>query len=303
MSDYFVPSQKHLGKFVSSEALGLVLQNRSLKWSRPDLFNDPFDCQPRFRFCPSLEECLPLLRQEILRALAGDIKSYAVDGPFSKKVNWVLDQIKLDRAKPNALNFLLEGVLAEAVKNPEDMQNKFFDQVVGQLESSKIICFTKNFLSVLMWSHYGESHRGALLGFLPRSDDSQFKLAEKVRYTKSLPFMMEAPELAKAFTGQVSLGDDVQTARTLDRAVFTKALEWEYENEWRITGGDGFQKHDKVEYNKFDAEDLSFVVLGCKASDELICKCITFRDSIAPHLEIYKAQRTIDRFELNFVKT
>lgn len=75
-----------------------------------------------------------------------------------------------------------------------------------------ILCFTKNWESPVMWSHYADKHRGFCLGF-----EVPDGIAKNVDYVSS---RLEWPEDA----GEEFMG----------RVVCTKFKHWSYEEEYRI---------------------------------------------------------------------
>lgn len=75
-----------------------------------------------------------------------------------------------------------------------------------------LLCFSKNWSNSLLWSHYGDKHKGVCLGLDVRSDS-----VKKVRYTR------ERVRLSSTF--------DERTTNTL---LFTKSTGWSYEEEWRM---------------------------------------------------------------------
>lgn len=82
----------------------------------------------------------------------------------------------------------------------------------------------------LMWSQYGDQHRGLCLGY---SAPEGVKL-EKVRYGGA--------RTVKASLVATMLDGDAQAAERVDAAVLLKkAWDWRYEHEWRLIGDRGLQ--------------------------------------------------------------
>ena len=81
-----------------------------------------------------------------------------------------------------------------------------------------LICFSRNWRSPLLWSHYADCHRGIALGFEVPED-----LLTKVRYVGG----MEKLKLRNDSTSQSEID------AFLDRLRFTKFRAWEYEEEVR----------------------------------------------------------------------
>jgi hypothetical protein len=101
-----------------------------------------------------------------------------------------------------------DSLLAETVSEFK----KTYDRHAG------LLCFSSDWLSPVLWSHYADRHKGICLGF-----DVPIELLEKVKY--------EHERIATA------LGEDTNPAalsegfQKLLRC--TKYRHWEYEEEWR----------------------------------------------------------------------
>lgn len=293
-------NSKLLFKYVSPESGRAVLENFTFRLSQPTLFNDPFDCQVRLRYCPPFDECIDVLRTEIDAVLSGCVRSFSISGPFSRKINWIKDRIEEGAADPAALNFFVEGVFRLSLANPVEFEQQFYEKVTSGLSTSKILCLTKTFDSLLMWSHYASEHRGIVLGVTPRSHDSQFSVARPVEYSDYLPLILTKEEVAKSYTGQVSLGDYSQVKSILERVIYTKSTHWAYEQEWRMMVGDGREPSNEIEYAHFSPLDLDCIILGCRVDDSLRKYCFELRDKRVPHLKLFQAEKAQDRFGLEF---
>ncbi|HXN72747.1 MAG TPA: DUF2971 domain-containing protein [Candidatus Acidoferrales bacterium] len=74
-----------------------------------------------------------------------------------------------------------------------------------------MICFSKRWSNPLLWSHYADKHRGICLGF--DVDDRGLK---PISYASRRPRLKIPP-----------------TIEDMDRLLFTKFQDWQYEEEWR----------------------------------------------------------------------
>lgn len=81
-----------------------------------------------------------------------------------------------------------------------------------------LICFSDRWSNPVLWSHYGEQHRGASLGFdVPR------QFAKQVSYRSQ---RLQVPPLR-----DIVAGKDGEWIR---KATYTKFSHWRYETEWRV---------------------------------------------------------------------
>lgn len=96
-----------------------------------------------------------------------------------------------------------------------------------------ICCFSATDLHPLLWSHYGDEHRGFCLGYdLDRNPRPNL---QKVSYGGSRCIMTSTVVSAV-------LEDNPESQRILEQGVFLKKAGcWSYEREWRLIGAHGLQ--------------------------------------------------------------
>jgi len=62
----------HFFKYCTADTLKKILINRSVKWSSPIIFNDPFDLQTEFRFGFEVKEITHSLTNELVKMVFDD---------------------------------------------------------------------------------------------------------------------------------------------------------------------------------------------------------------------------------------
>lgn len=90
---------------------------------------------------------------------------------------------------------------------------------------------------ILMWSHYADHHKGFCIEYDCSEGTQLKKLATQVTYAEEIPLFSSA-DIA-----------DGKTSSFIDVAIFTKAAQWKYEQEWRlfaIEGGRSYQAPSNV---------------------------------------------------------
>jgi Protein of unknown function (DUF2971) len=151
MPDYFY---KYIGITSRSKE---NLANNQLWFSKPDKFNDPFDCRAYLNFGTTAEECKSNLRK--------------YKRGFSIPVNPEFDDI---------LN-----KIAESPNDFNDMHSigaaKEFESFLG------VSCFSEEFDNNLMWSHYANSCRGMVLEFKKDIDGFITQNMLPVNYHEEFP--------------------------------------------------------------------------------------------------------------------
>jgi hypothetical protein len=107
-----------------------------------------------------------------------------------------------------------------------------------------VMCLSEVHDDILMWAHYGDSHRGVCLVFNPT--DAFFATAQPVHYR------LARPDVNPLIHSQEEM---------LDSAMFTKSDHWAYEREWRI-----LQYKNGAGVYTVPAAALVQVVLGAQVS-------------------------------------
>lgn len=90
-----------------------------------------------------------------------------------------------------------------------------------------VLCLSRTPSEILMWSHYADNHKGFCVEYDCTEGTLLKKLAQPVRYSDSIP----ALSLANLPSGAEN--------NFLDACIYTKAKQWEYEQEWRVIMHEG----------------------------------------------------------------
>ena len=174
-----------------------ILSHGTIKFSRPNIVNDPFDCFPTHSADTS----------EIL------IKS--TPGFLEKAANMV----------GKTTSDLLKEDPASRLQNALDSGLYNYDL----LERFGICCLTRDPLNLLMWSHYAQNHTGFVVEFdVPEYHPKSWQLTlrqfasnlmpQKVTYQPNRPVLHPHDSKQEKF----------------DKQIFTKGMVWEYEQEERV---------------------------------------------------------------------
>ena len=249
-----------LYKYLDFDGALKTLQHCSLKATRANEFNDPFEYH--------------------LRPIVGDIRDRFKDvlrgEPFRiKKIEKIAKELLSGRGvstptKEEIRDTNLEARNVARDSYARDFQNKMDLRTLQRLnEISEIyasICFSKNENNNLMWSHYGDGHRGVLFEFDFSKTPKYLDHLIKMRYLKKSP--------------EVKIKRHAIDAKDLKWNI--KSNDWEYENEYRISfemdvlnhGNTINEKGNQVELLTFKLlpEMISRVILGLKIRPEKVEK-------------------------------
>jgi hypothetical protein len=104
--------------------------------------------------------------------------------------------------------------------------------------------------NILMWSHYADQHKGFCIEFkrLPNNDLGDFEKTLPVNY------YCEYPEMAP-FDSNGNIDINIRK-----KMLFSKAKDWAYEKEWRLTYPEGDKK-------EMLPADISSIIFGLRMPD------------------------------------
>ncbi|MBK8246518.1 MAG: DUF2971 domain-containing protein [Gemmatimonadetes bacterium] len=151
-----------LYKYATAETAAKVLATRSLRWSSPILFNDPFDVRREFE--------LPFTNAEYAKAVVTRAAQYARGEAEPKTLTL------------RALSLVLRGALSRGIPEAvvlEDLRSSLAMTIIPveltrqelrrvwseRVPNMRIICFSSDAESPSMWAHYAADLTGVVLGF------------------------------------------------------------------------------------------------------------------------------------------
>lgn len=197
-----------LHKYMCSDRAMEVLRTNQVFFPLASRFNDPFDCAILFE-----HEIAP---EEFVEAA---YRMYRQDGHDWESIKKILD------ADLKADGTLTDRKRAEILAVANE-----FKESNAQLG---VLSLSEDPVSLLMWAHYGQQHCGVCVGFerSPTNTLGDDEITHPVEYSDIYP---------EARFVEITKGN-----ATLSRKVlYTKARDWSYEKEWRLTCKLGDQLQD-----------------------------------------------------------
>ena len=194
-----------------------LIINQNLYFPAPADLNDPFECKP------NLETLATIDQQK--RYAAGLVNRTQAGKPRAERKR------------------LIKGIRADRAQ----FRQTILVSMRATLEAVGVYSLSARHLSLLMWPHYADNHRGVCVRF-----DMQALLnAEQV------PFPVQ-------YEDQRPTCDTIlePTAEWLNKAVLTKGQPWEYEQEWRLVRNRGAKTTLRL-----TAPTVNGVLLGANISD------------------------------------
>lgn len=234
-----LPTTYYRYRSFSTNTLDSLCHDR-LYFAHPGTFNDPLDCNPTIECDSSLDELRHLLsiliRKRVKSEVLASLEQARVKG------NGTTEHAER-RALSEAQRELADIAYNATNQDPDDTASESEAEswlLVSQIDRELrrhyergVCCFSTTYASPLLWSHYGDQHRGVCIGYgLDRKPKPQLR---RVKYGGSRS--VQTSVLTRALVNEDSKAKD-----ELDRDVLLrKASGWRYEKEWRLIGNQGDQ--------------------------------------------------------------
>ncbi|ONG39562.1 hypothetical protein BKE30_09435 [Alkanindiges hydrocarboniclasticus] len=226
---------------------------QTLRFSSPLDFNDPFDCVFKIN-----------------------------ESPNANYFNGVLNRLKWSGSPAQRLqkrNTLKKSLMSI------DGQKRFLKE---HFEKFGVICLNHNPLNILMWSHYGDSHRGFLIELKFPKDRYQFCQnhfpPHPVIYSENYP------------VGRLDFFD----IKTQQQMFCQKSIDWQYEKEYRLLASGFLDKADEQRVYTYPCDWLASVVVGCKCSEDNVKKITEivskFNLDNDKNIKLYRSIQSPDKF-------
>lgn len=271
-------------KYTSLDSAIKILESNAVALNNPQNYNDPFDSVIDFDD-NDIEKSISIvveyyLIQEFLRLLNN--KNIKVG--FLTKIIMKWDRfginLSLKVSKKNkyydsipGAQALTEFVVRYAAQNGEnsfeDLKEKFINEIIQKVKEARInaliSCFSKRYDSILMWSHYGDKHKGICIEF-----DRPDKDFLDVKYsTKRCKFDLE--DTTRRVLGYMLSNEEVDVndkglIRCISEPFIIKSLDWRYEEEVRCIispNSEGVFTLEELSLYKMPTK-ISKIYIGCK---------------------------------------
>lgn len=229
-------------KYQSQKFIESLLLKNHLWFSSPLTFNDPFDCQI----------------------------SLNTENTHDEIIKYFKD---LDVDESN------KQLVINTFVNDSDKWHKHLNQSARDAVSSfGICCFSKKEDDILLWSHYGDSHKGVCIKFDILKDTVFFSNLAPVKYDKNYPVFNHIK--------------DPNATKTV--LMLTKSESWAYEEEFRVIK---FEKTGGIKIAKIAIVEITF---GCRCEQNYIDNIISLTKKLKYNLIYRKAKINKSGFILDF---
>lgn len=220
----------------------------------PTTFNDPLDTKPCVRPDVSDVELESILRKLIENRVVAEMQSTA----FSIKINGPKALSYIRRRSHLEADSVLDDIKYHATDSKYDdcdcnplsfLLTKYIQRELLRIYEKGVFCLAEKSDCLLMWSHYGDQHKGLCIGYgtSKKTEDSIFKVSYRgTRETYASKIM-------------AMLNGDTTAQHEVDESVLLrKAKCWCYEKEWRFIGNRGHMD------SPFEIKEIIF---GCRCPE------------------------------------
>jgi hypothetical protein len=287
---------KYFYKYVTMKTLRLILENSKIRYSAPLFFNDPFDTQLDLR--------VGFDREELKNGLKKRFKGYFSPSgviPTSQDNDTFLAMMREIKSNGLTAEKFEQQFLSDILQGVENSFMSLEEECVKwrkQFNDYMVFCVSETHRNLLMWSHYADEHKGAVIRLKCLPDkDAVLCAARPVQYEHNMPTLANNVEdqIDRALGLQHT---DIESI--FNKLVFTKSIDWSYEKEWRVVIPLLDESHKNFEDITIYEEEVDGVYFGCRSDESERKEIIKIIKENYPNTKTFKAEKHPDEFKLIF---
>jgi len=290
-----------LTKYASAETAELILNNSCLRWSSPELFDEPWAVKhdPKLDFDHvTINDAM--LKTAVAMIFSRDLPKGNVDHPLFKAIRrWRSE----DRFKDEMEAFeALKELLAPTPETLADKLKKIVTAWRRLIENVRILCLSETNKDLLSWSLYADNHRGMALKF---STEGILADSKPVEYHSLRSHLTSVKEQVNDLVG-IQKADVIDT---FDDRLLSRPRSSASEKEWRnvkVFREDELDCGEDIEDwhldLPFEPQDLKAVYFGFQMSEQKRAEFIELLKTSYPTTKIFLAFPMEGQFEVDFKK-
>jgi hypothetical protein len=285
-------------KYASAEATLAILGSRTVRYSSPLLFNDPFDVQSGLHFDFDIATLYDKVLERLGELAAAPEAPLVDSGDVWGKVVLTARAHYPSHGFPRQRWAEMTAPSFRAVTAViEETQKKYREHWRSKLMPSvRVFCVTEERDNLLMWAHYSKDHTGAVIEFwsLPEEDNA-LSVAKPVIYSDSPPPFFSEREWIDDLMGVKKLDPD----QLYRRYAYYKSPHWSYEKEWRVWYplATSLEMYDTVPIRP---NELRAIYFGCRASESFVNEAMHLLRGAFPSARPYQASKSEEAYKLSF---
>lgn len=259
-----------------------ALCHDQLYFSDPSLFNDPLDCKPSVEADLKNKELRLLLSEQIKRRVEQEallsikniqLSSKSSDNRRAKSLGENSARNEIDRIAYYATNPDYECSVVEAECH---LLTCAIQEELLKRYNRGVCCFSSTYDNPLLWSHYGDEHKGICIGYGVNRNPKP-KL-HKVIYggNRTVKTSLIADAIIK---------ENPNSQELLDcNVLLRKAAPWRYEREWRLFNSRGARE------SELRLKDITFGLRCPPAIIHTIISSLETREEEVKFFQIYEVK-------------
>lgn len=289
-------------KYATASAATAILRNKTVRWSKPAAFNDPFDIQFDMQFPFEMDELRSEYRSAIFQVMTGKVEVGSnVESPSVVQLTAMLSAARQILPKMDEKAFLSEfgPAIDQGVSDLEKNIPKLKEALSEVVRHSTVFCVSEVPDNLLMWSHYADAHRGAVIEFETVPELDTFLCgAFPVTYSEKLPEYASIEELIGSMLGQT----EIDSMMLLRKLVSTKSADWAYEREWRVVAPHPRDTTGGLPYEEIPIHSAEVVGirLGCRIDQADAEELVSISRNNYERAEVLQARQSAENYALDF---
>lgn len=278
-------------KYISDE-LPHFFENGMLRFTQPGQFNDPFELLPCYVDFMGVNT-----KKYVLENIETWLKEERKTEPWYKKLVPLSVKLFAVRLLSTSKNKHITKVMDEFDAMGLSIANGQYRNIIDQ--SDGILCLSETEDNLLMWSHYGNSHKGYVIEF-----DTSHKFFNQVIPNEKTGGVVEYAGSPQKVTYTKHRKTISFWQKSMSEVFLTKGSDWEYEKEYRmVLPLESATKviDDNIHLFHIPFEAVKSIIFGAKCEEEFVQSCIEKMhswDSKHKEFSIFKLELSDQSFGL-----
>lgn len=290
-----------LVKYTNADSAKKIIEQRSLRWSSPELFGDPWE----LKSCPHLgfdemEVNKAMLNMATSMIFTRDLPMGDPHHPLYKAIRrWRLeDRFNTEEEAFEALSELLASTPEYLEERLRNITHAWSDLVIH----ARVICLSETHQNILSWERYGANHHGVALRFIS-DDEGTLANPQPVIYSAIRPQITSLREQVDDLVGlKKAEGNDAFMQKLLSKSKLDAS-----EKEWRcikVFDEDELDCSEDVEdwYSdeEFEVNELRSVYFGFDIDPNDRDEIIALVRKSYGGVPLFQGRQVDGAYELNF---
>lgn len=308
-------------KYISCDDALKTIDNNSVALNNPLNYNDPFDCIIDFKVADENKTIDLLIEVIFLKEIIKVINDKDLKFKWNQKIIiyyykkilkltlWCAKKQKYYESNPG-FRILFKSFIKTLSRNNDKICDalegnkiKFLNEVLPQIKeirnSSLVSCFSKKNDSILLWSHYGDKHKGVCIGF-ERPEKNFYDVEYRKERTEFPLYELTCIVSSYMLTDSKIDFDDQNIIIKGMKTFLTKSKEWSYEEEVRCVfsteNEEEFKSIGNGKYLYTMPTAIKKIYLGCKISEENKEKITKIAKE--KNIKVYQFVESSDKYKL-----